>query len=195
MNVPGLTPVVALSIGLPLVQAEDPQWRAKLSQSEQLYGNRQFSEAIAAAEAALHIAENQVGRESPELTEILGFLGTLYSTKASFDEKQNLNRRAINYLRREAAILRQQNGLSAKQQLSAALSGLGQACQMVHDLSCAVKTYQEAIATAEPLETKPESPDVDALRILAQIHGERKELADAGALMRRYLAIFGARQE
>jgi len=181
--------VAVLGLDVPLAQADDLKWGAKLSQAQQFYGNRQFSEAILAAEEALHMAEKQVGREAPELIDILSFLGTLYSTKASFDEKPSGNRRAIAYLRREQGILRKQSGPVAKQRLVASLFGLGQACQTVHDLSCATDSYEQAVAAAEPLEPNPENPDVDGLRILARLWGERKDFAKAETLMHRYIAI------
>jgi len=60
---------------------------------------------------------------------------------------------------------------------------------MVRDLPCAIDSYEQAIAAAEPLEANPESPGSDGLRILARLRGERKEFAKAETLMHRYIAI------
>ncbi len=175
--------LVAVTIfGILPTQAQDPKWSTEIAQAEQLYERRQFSAAIVKAEKALRIAEKQVGHQAPELTSILKFLG-------AFDEKPNGNRRAIVYLRREESILRKQNGPVAKQQLVDSLFGLGQSCQIVRDLTCAINSYEQAIAAAEPLEASPENLAVHGLQILARLRGERKEFPKAETLMRRYLDI------
>ncbi len=110
--------VVALFSGFHQVWAADTDWHAAFSRAQQYYQNRQFSEAIDAAEAALHIAEGYVDPEGTEVCEILSFLGTLYRTSAAFDEQPKLNRRAIVCYRRVAAILSSQHDESAKQQLA-----------------------------------------------------------------------------